>query len=289
MKYINYLLVLFFFFSFLLRESNAQTPAELKSWLPNIEGWSISEKIEIFDAENLFDRINGSAPLFIENNFKEMTSLEYTKGDDYITIQAYRHGRPEDAFGMYASERSSGLEHFDIGGEAQGDDTGIYFFAGNMYVKIWGTSSADIKNVLHNIASGLANRIDPDAKYPEVTEAFPVKGKIPDTDSFITSNYIGHEFLKNVYTANYKLDNQSFQAFVIDAGDMEGAKSILTKYLTFTKQPIDMQEGYLTIKDRYNGEIPLYWKGRYIMGVFMEDGNSIESVTDFFEELSKKL
>ncbi len=66
----------------------AQTPQELKSYLPAIPGWTISEKVEIFSPDNLFDRINGAAPLFIENNFREMTSMEYANADNYITIQA---------------------------------------------------------------------------------------------------------------------------------------------------------------------------------------------------------
>ena len=127
MKQINYLL-LFFLLSFC--SLKAQTPDELKSWLPSVDGWTISGEIEVFNPDNLFDRINGAAPLFLENNFREMTSMEYKKGTDYITIQAYRHATPEDAFGMYSSERSSDLEFLPVGGEAQGDKTNLYFFAG---------------------------------------------------------------------------------------------------------------------------------------------------------------
>jgi len=286
MKYLlNFLLL----FLFLIHGSSAQTPMELKSWLPEIDGWIISDKIEVFSPENLFDRINGSAPLFIENNFREMTSMEYTKGDSYITIQAYRHARPEDAFGMYASERSSDLKNFNIGGEAQGDETNIYFFAGNMYVKIWSTSADNEGNVLETIANGFAHKIDPDAKYPEVVLAFPETGKIPYTEAFITSNYIGHEFLKNVYTANYQIDNQSFQAFVIDANNMDNAKETLAQYIAFTKQSLPLDKGEIIIKDRYNGDIPMLWKGQYIMGIFQENGNLIPNATNFLNQVSNKL
>lgn len=96
MRYINYLLLLFLLPVCPLK---AQTPDELKSWLPAVTGWTISDEVEVFNPDNLFDRINGAAPLFIENNFREMTSMEYKKGADYITIQAYRHATPEDAFG----------------------------------------------------------------------------------------------------------------------------------------------------------------------------------------------
>lgn len=257
---------------------SAQTPAELKSWLPVTEGWTISDKIEVFSPENLFDRINGAAPLYLENNFREMTQMEYTKGDDYISIQAYRHASPEDAFGMYASERSSELTFFPIGGEAQGDDSGIFFFAGNIYVKMWSSAQENVSETMRAIAAHLAGNIDATAGYPPVVNAFPKEDMIPHTETYVTANYIGHTFLNMVYTAKYKIDNKTFQAFVVDAKSADGAKDILNKYFTFTKQPLDFVEGNLIIKDRYNGDIPAVWKGQYIIGVFSENGDKIAGV-----------
>lgn len=266
----------------------AQTPQELKSYLPAIPGWTISEKVEIFSPDNLFDRINGAAPLFIENNFREMTSMEYTNADNYITIQAYRHATPEDAFGMYASERSPDLTFFPFAGEAQGDDSSVFFFAGNIYVKMWCSSSENISGILQSIAKGLSEKIDPKAGYPDILKKFPTEDKIVHSESYITSSYIGHEFLKCVYTAKYKKDGKSFQVFIVDGKTKEGAKEILDKYFTFTKQPLDHQEGKLLITDRYNGDIPVIWKNQYIIGVFSEDGNVITD-DDFLTGISSRL
>ena len=263
----------------------AQTPTELKSWLPEVVGWSISDKVEVFSPDNLWDRINGSAPLFLENNFREMTAMEYTRREDYITIQAYRHASPEDAFGMYASERSPEMENFPIGGEAQGDATNIYFFAANMYVKIWSHSSDDIGAILQDIAKGFSQKIDPNAAYPPLVQHFPADGKVPFSETYITSNYIGHEFLKGVYTANYEKNGQSFQAFMIDAKTKDAAKDILTSYFTFTKQSLDFTDGSLLISDRYNGEIPVLWQGQYILGIFSESGNEIPDSDAFLKAL----
>lgn len=286
MKYI--LIKGFIFLCFSVQSVFAQTPQELKSYLPAISDWTISEKIEIFSPDNLFDRINGAAPLFIENNFREMTSMEYTNRDNYITIQAYRHATPEDAFGMYASERSPDLTFFPFAGEAQGDDSSIFFFAGNIYIKMWCSSSENISGILQSIAKSLSEKIDPDAGYPDILKKFPVENKIAHSESYVTSSYIGHEFLKCVYTAQYKKDNKSFQVFVVDGKTNDGAKGILNKYFTFTKQPLDFQEGILLIKDRYNGDIPVLWKNQYIIGVFSENGDIITD-DNFLKEIASKL
>lgn len=270
--------------------TQAQTPEELKSWLPEVQGWTVSGKVEVFSPGNLWDRINGSAPLFLENNFKEMTAMEYTRGEHYITIQAYRHATPEDTFGMYASERSPGMDFLSIGAEAQGDDTNIYFFAGNMYVKIWSNAPDDAEGALQKIAKGLAGKIAPHPTYPPVVEAFPLEGRVPHTEAYITSGYLGHKFLNRVYTTDYTGNGETFQVFILDAGTREDAAKTLTDYCTFTGQSPDFGEDSLwSATDRYNGDIPLLWKGQYIIGVYSENGEVMKNASGITERVMGKL
>jgi hypothetical protein len=265
----------------------AQTPKSIHSWLPAIKDWTISPKIEVFDSDNLYERINGAAPLFFENNFREMTSLIYTHDDDYITIQAYRHATPEDAFGMYASERSSDMTFYpNIGGEAQGDDYGLFFFSSSIYVKMSANAKGEaVTNAFKEIAKGLAAKIDTNASYPDIFKLFPKDGLIPHTQAYVTQNYIGHEFLKPVYTAVYDWNEQKVQLFVIDGKTKEGAKKILDDYFSFTKQPLNFEEENLLAEDRYNGNIPLIWKGQYIIGAFRESGEDFSK--DIYEFLNR--
>ncbi|MDR1203636.1 MAG: hypothetical protein LBL58_18665 [Tannerellaceae bacterium] len=280
--------VIITFVTFFVQENKAQTSEQLKSYLPIVPDWTIDNETEVFDPDNLFDRINGAAPLFLENNFREMTSMEYKKGDDYITIQAYRHATPEDAFGMYSSERSSDLAFLPIGGEAQGDDKNLYFFSGCIYVKMWTNSNDPVVESIRTIGKSLAEKIDPKAGYPSIMNLFPKENKLPYSEAYVTSSYIGHEFLKSVYHANYEnAEGQSFQLFVIDGKSKEGAQAILNDYFAFTSQATDYQEGTLTIKDRYNGDIPALWKGQYIIGIYNENGELITGAADYIEKLAK--
>lgn len=284
----NYFFTIFLGLVFCIAHLHAQTPQELRSYLPDVSGWNITDDIEVFNRDNLYNRINGAAPLFLENNFQEMTSMEYTKGDDYITIQAYRHSSPEDAFGMYASERSSDMTHFDFAGESQGDDMGLFFFSGNIYVKMFANNESEaIGKTMREIGKGLADKIDPDAAYPDAFMHFPIEGKVPYSQAYITANYIGHEFLKPAYTIKYVLNGREVEAFVIDGKTSESAKEILKSYFTFTKQGDELKEGQLMITDRYNGNIPVVWKGRYIIGSFDQNGEDFNpSIYDFLNKFT---
>ncbi|MDL2221645.1 hypothetical protein LJC35_03720 [Parabacteroides sp. OttesenSCG-928-N08] len=267
----------------------AQTPAELRSWLPEIPGWTIKEELEVFDADNLFDRINGAAPLFIENNFVEMTSMEYLFGNDYITIQAYRHATPEDAFGMYASERTEGLTHYPIGGEAQGDANSLFLFAGNIYIKMWASTAGKAEATLHTIGESLAQAIDPHADYPKLFEAFPDRGKLLFSEAYITANYIGHQFLNRVALVKYVSEGKEFQLFIVNGDTPDGAKEILSKYYTFARQEPALSEGEHLVKDRYNGDIPIYLKGQYLVGIFSENGDILPEASELLAETAAKL
>lgn len=289
MKSFHQYVILWFVSLFFTFSLFAQTPEELKSYLPAISGWSLSGELEVFNPDNLFDRINGAAPLFIENNFREMTSLEYKKGDDYITIQAYRHATPEDAFGMYAAERSGEQTIYPIGGEAQGDGQNLSFFVGAMYIKIRSNSADDLSQTFQTIGKALAGKIAPDATYPPLVKCFPAEGKIPYSEAYITSGYIGHEFLKAVYFARYEKGGQPLQYFIVDAKSAEGAKEVITKYLRFSDQSLEVSEGDFLIKDKYNGDIPLVWKGRYIVGLWNEDGAATPDVGALLQTLVENL
>ena len=265
----------------------AQTPDELFSWFPDVKEWKKPESKEVFDSENLFNRINGAAPLFIENGFKEMTACDYTKGEDYITIQIYRHATPEDAFGMYSSERSTDLTFYKIGGEGHGDNGSFYFFSGLLYVKIRGSAEDDeTGEAIRKIAETLAAKADSEAAYPKMIKSFPEENKAPYTEAYITANYIGHEFLNKVFVCQYIKDGLNYQLFVIDAGTTDAAKEILKKYFTFSKQPLDFNEGELLVKDRYNGDIPCLWKGQYLIGIFNEKGETIADATNILNSVA---
>jgi len=113
---------------------------------------------------------------------------------------------------MYASERSLDLTFYEIGGEAHRDNNSLFFFAGSVYVKVRSSISTDETGEdIRQIAGALAAKIASNATYPTVIKAFPNENKIPYTEAYITSNYIGHEFLSKVFVCQYKKEGLIYQ------------------------------------------------------------------------------
>ena len=257
----------------------AQAPEQIYEAMPTLDGWSKSAKYEIFHRDNLFDRINGSAPLFLEFNFEEMTALELSSDlndADYLTIQVYRHATAQDAFGMYASERSTDLPYYNLGVEAQGDNRNMYFVSGPLYVKIWVSGDFGKTDNLVEYATAFCDNLQQSTSYPEKFRFLPEENKMTHTEIYVPSNYMGHTFLKNVYASDYQQGEKRYQLFVIDAGTPDQAVEILKRYYEFTKQPVDITEGFMTMKDKYNGDVLLYWKEGYIVGSIGEIPENVD-------------
>ena len=272
--------------------ATAQTPAELKAKLPQAAGWSINETVEVFDSNNLYERINGAAPGYFFFEFKELTCFEYNQkraGDNlpYITVQVYRHATNEDAFGIYASERPSETNFINIGTEGYQEGSMLNFFVDRLYVKIESPSTDDdVVKAVTQIAQELARNVNPQSTFPTQLQNLPAENKITRSEQYIPSGYLGHDFLNRAFTANYTAAGRKYQLFIIDAGSAELANAMLSKYLQFTKQDIMLREGRLTIKDRYNGDVECQWKGRYIWGI-VNDNNAPVKVDDVLNNTGK--
>ena len=269
----------------------AQTPDELKSKLPQIFGWNLDTKVETFNPDNLYERINGAAEGFLMYNFREMIVFVYNKTnggeDEYITIQAYVHATPDDAFGVYAAERPTDTNFNDIGAEGYQEGSMLNFFVDRMYVKIESPSSSDdVVKAIEQIARKFGDNVNPDAGYPVGLQHLPETNKISHTEQYIPRGFLGHEFLNRAFVATYQVSGKKYQVFIINAGSIADAFETVTKYYSFTKQAGKIQEGRLTFKDRYNGNLECQWKGQYLWGIVNTGGASIK-IDNILKETGK--
>ena len=260
--------------------ASAQSSTELTAMLPAADGWKLPAKVETFNSENLFDRINGAADIFLACNFVEMTAVDYTKtgADTYVTLQMYRHATPLDAFAIYSAERSPGSTILKIGAEACRETGYLHFLSGRMYVKITTSDeSAATAAMMEKVARALAEKIDPNAALPAILKAFPPENKQPASEILVVNSFLGHKFLNNAWRATYASDGKEYQLFIIDGQTREGAEKMLADYYKFNRKTTTPEEGAFTMPDRFLGDIPLLWRGRYIYGVINDSGAAIDA------------
>ncbi len=227
---------------------------------PKLKGWKLKVSSDVYFPDNLWDLINGAAESYVSYDFVDLHLADYERGDFIIHAEIYRHSNSNNAFGIYTSERSPEYNFINIGTQGYLDEGILNFLCGQFYVKLYSTGSGEeLQKYLQEIAVVVSSHLDQDDDWPSLMAAFPSEGKLENSEHFIRENFIGFNFLRSAFTAEYEGD---YKLFVIQGKDSEDILNMTREYLKFTKQDIDPgTESSFIIEDRYNGEIPVVLKG----------------------------
>jgi hypothetical protein len=248
----------------------AQSP-EPAALFPEMAEWQKSGKVETYAPENLYEHIDGAAENFLSYDFRQLAVQTYTnQRKQTLNAEIYFHGMPENAFGIYGSEKPLAGDYLAIGSQGYAEEGVLNFISGAFYVKLNGFDlGPDGKAILTSLAEKIAHAIGGENVLPEMLKAFPADGKIPNSERFFLNNFLGHEFLHSAYTADYDSKEGKFQLFIMQAGDEAEARAMLQRYAALEKgKPArDIRPGELTIEDPYNGPIRLSWRGTRIWGI----------------------
>lgn len=253
---------------------------------PQLDGWLMEEKAELFLPETLYEHINGAAENFLGYAFEQLAVQNYRRERMSLSAEIYFHGKPENAFGIYSSEKPLAGNYLAIGAQAYVEEGVLNFVSDAYYVKLNGFGlGPEGEAVLTSLARQIAAAIGGRNALPKVLAVFPAAGRKANSERYILNNFMGHDFLRSAYAADYLVDGKNIQLFVISAEDKDQARAMLEKYaaLDRAKPPAGIKPGALTVNDPYNGPMQLFWQGKFICG-----GNG-PAVGAMLEEMAGKL
>jgi hypothetical protein len=257
-----------FLFCLVLPDLNAQTATgkqdDLSGLLPSLEGWSLSEPPQTYLPENLFEYIDGAAESYLSYDFQRLVVGQYKKSDasDALTVEIYDLGSPRNAFGIYGIERYPESRFLQIGAQGYLEEGSLNFFSGSFYIKLMCYDcGAQAEQVLLQAARLIAGRISNPAGFPSVLASFPEQNRVANSEKFILKNFLGMSFLEAGYTAQYRVGEVEFEAFIIEAGSADKAAVMLEQFLTKS----GVAPGYDPAK-----QSRFTWKDRYLKNVFID-------------------
>ena len=78
---------------------------------PEVEGWTLASEVQVYDAENLWEYINGAADMYLAYDFKKVATLSYdTEPKGSITVDVYEHADHRNGRENPATARSPHLK-----------------------------------------------------------------------------------------------------------------------------------------------------------------------------------
>lgn len=280
------ILFLFFFNSILLSSS-------LSSLLPEIREWKLSEPPRLFNPDNLYEHINGGAEAYLSFGFRELLVAYFEKGDSSLTVEIYDMGNHYNSFGIYSAERSPENQFLQIGNHGYTDGENLFFITGPYYIKILCSGCREKgQSFLLSIANSILEKVKDKGNLPNALKYFPEKGLRKNSEKFFPNNFLGIDFLKNGFIADYELEGEKFNLFIIEEKD-ETVEEVFEKF----KNYLERRKGFERLKlesdimlqaeDKVYGKISILKKGRFIIG-YLGRGE-LEKIKNYFIEIIKRI
>jgi hypothetical protein len=241
-----------------------------ESLFPQIPNWKITQDDPVYNANNLWDIIDGAADLYLEYAFIDLHIARYFSTDSIeVKVELYRHASNVDAFGMYSQERDTGYNFIQLGVQGYLQQGVLNYLTGSYYIKLSTYQTGNkAQDAMVTIGRKLAERLKQNNAMPKLFQVFPSKGKLSNTEQYVARNFLGYGFLNSAYVSSYK-DSSTFKVFVIESVVPEKANAMLADYLnavptqTVTKLAPDKYQ----IRDPNNGVIGLQVFNRFVYGI----------------------
>ena len=213
-----------------------------------LPGWSLVTDPEHYEVDNLWDYINGQADFFIDYGFVRVDAAEYRNDQESssVVLEVYRMGRPQEAFGIFAAERTSDDRPLEIGAGAYLGANVLGFWQGEHYVKLTSFDEGPtIKTLLTGLAEAVSSRIPSRDHELEALLLFPDEGRVEASERFIPKNFLGQPFLTDAFRVDYSRDGEQVQLFVIESGSPTEAQSHFTHLEDFYRE---RDQGQVTLE-----------------------------------------
>ena len=228
-------------------------------------GWTQSEAIHSYTADNLYDYKDGGAEGYLIYGFAGMKSLNCKSGDNTLTIDISEMSDADAAYGIFATNSDPRLPIAKIGMGGQVQPQSASFAEGKYYVEIV-VNSAD-PNTIHTaeltaLVNRMARRIEGRETPPEALAWFPQENLT--SAGLVPQSVLGLKELKRGYVAKYKQG----QAFIVLEDSPESAAAVMKELRERFDGAIDAKVGDEAFQDKaqYLDGICIFRKGLALAG-----------------------
>lgn len=232
----------------------------------------------VYNPDSLYQYIDGGADLYLLYDFKALLHQDFKSGASELTADIYQMSKPEDAFGIYASERSPSYQFTAIAAEGYRDKGILNFFKGLYYVKLSG-SGANVSALLEQFAQLLSSRIGGARTLPLLLGKLPRQNRIPHSEQYVKKDPLGHAFLAPAYVVTYAQGKQESKLLVSVANNPQDATERVGKLAKHFKQSgesssaPELGEDGIRANNSFEGHVIARRCDRYLIALFNPGDN----------------
>lgn len=225
-------------------------------------GWEQDGASRTFEADNLFEYLDGDAEGYLIYGFVRLQNVTCKKGEDSIVLDISEMTDADAAFGIFAAQSDPNEPVAPIGMGGQILPRRASFAKGKFYVELAANPGEDYRRTLRAFVVELEKRIEGRSAPPEALAWFPAEGLT--SVRLIPQSVLGLPPLKRGYVGQYATG----QAFIVTEASAESAAAVLAtlreRFAGATAAGV-ADEAFQS-KDQYLGGICIFRKGKYLGG-----------------------
>jgi hypothetical protein len=243
-----------------------------------------------YKPDTLFQLIDGGADVYLLYDFQVMLHQNLKSGPSEIAVDIYDMGNPENAFGIYAAERSPSYKFFAIGAEGYRSKGILNFVQDHYYVKLAG-SGANTDLLLDQFANTLSQRIGGSRTLPSLLRQLPLENRVAHSEQYVRKDPLGHAFLAPAYVASYAWGRQQSKLLISVAKDAADAKSRfdqLTKHFKQSGECTPAPEAgadAIQARNSFEGRAIARTQGRYLIFLLNPQQDAAQFVKNVAQNL----
>jgi hypothetical protein len=234
-----------------------------------IAGWSPEGEPATYDAEGLWELINGAADTFLSYGFESVTVQKFSAGEVTASVAAYDMGTPINAFGVYRAEAPVDEPALFVGTEAVvSPPYRCLLLKDRYYVKVEAYEGDLDQATGEALVAAIADALPGEAGLPPEFAALPTDGMVAGSSRYTQEALYGLAELNECVHAAFTDDEGSeYQAFVMLQTD-EAAAEETWEQLAASWQEIDFDgQAVLYREVPYSGLVGVTRSGGEIVGV----------------------
>jgi hypothetical protein len=218
---------------------SAPALAATAALIPEVAGFNPLAPTQSYGPDNLSDKINGKAELYLSAGFKEMSCRSFGQGgsgEAHVEVFVYDMGSAPNAYVVFSGQRRSGSPTIPLTANAYATANALFFTQGKFYVEIVADRASEtLLKSLETYAAALLAKLPSEGEAKEKDQAalFPKEGLARDTVRLSAADTFGLEGLNNVLTGEYSLKGGKATAFVAVRDTAEQAQAEARRYLDF--------------------------------------------------------
>ena len=218
----------------------SEIPADLGTLTP--AGFEALSGTEVYNSENLYEKINGKAALYLDSGFKKLLTQRFANKKDgnlWMELFVYDMDNIANAFSVYSTQKRAEAEMLSFAYPRFHYKTSnsLYFVHGKYYVEAVGSSqSTKLLTAMVELAQKISSAlmVDDDTRAFEAKMAsFPKENIVQGSIRLYLTGTFGFEGLTDTFTARYKIDDESITAFFSKRPDLKDAEKVAENYRNF--------------------------------------------------------